>query len=208
MRKKFTDEEKCKLVERYYNGEAATDICIQADVARSIFYTWLKPFKTKNTQSGQIISVNDFFRQNQHIEKLEKVIEVLKKVKCTATSPLQEKLKELSSLHGKYSVHVLCEALDVARGTYYNHIFRNKKDNNIYKTRRLVLSEKIKQIYDDSNQIFGANKIRAILSDQGVAVSSEMVTELMRDMNLFSIGQMPREPTKNSVMNEKMIFSN
>lgn len=82
---------------------------------------------------------------------------------------------------------MLCEALDVPRSTFYNHIFRNKKDNNSYQIRRTQLSERIKQIYEESNQIFGAKKIKAILANQGEVVSDKMVAELMQEMNLYSI---------------------
>jgi transposase InsO family protein len=65
--------------------------------------------------------------------------------------------------------------------------FRNKRDNNSYQIRRTQLSERIKQIYEESNQIFGAKKIKAVLADQGEAVSDKMVAELMQEMNLYSI---------------------
>ncbi len=90
-------------------------------------------------------------------------------------------------LYGQYSVHVLCEVLDVPRGTFYNHIFRNKRDNSSYQIRRTQLSEQIKEIYEESNQIFGARKIKAVLANQGEAVSDKMVAELMQEMNLYSI---------------------
>lgn len=46
------------------------------------------------------------------------MIEILKTVECNVHSPLQEKLCEIEKLHGKYSVHVLCDALNVPRGTF------------------------------------------------------------------------------------------
>lgn len=43
-------------------------------------------------------------------------------------APLQDKLATLERFYNEmsdlYSVHELCEALDVSRGTFYNHIFR------------------------------------------------------------------------------------
>lgn len=57
------------------------------------------------------------------MKKLEEMIEVLKMVNCTVSAPLKEKLSALEPLYGQYSVYVLCEALEVARGTFYNHIF-------------------------------------------------------------------------------------
>ena len=53
--------------------------------------------------------------------------------------------------------------------------------------RRTQLSDKILKIYNDSRQIFGAKKIKAILAEQGEHVSVRMVSELMQEMNLASI---------------------
>ena len=175
------------MVARYRNGESATDICTEIGIARSTFYTWLKPYKTTYTDAGYAVNAAEFIKMKQRLEKLEQKVEVLQKVNCTVSSPLKEKLQELSLLHGQYSVHVLCEALEVPRGTFYNHIFRNKGENNSYQIRRTQLSTLIKQIYEESNQIFGAKKIKAVLANQGEVVSDKMVAELMQEMNLYSI---------------------
>lgn len=184
---KLSKEEKYQLVARYHNGESVSDICMKTGIARSTFYTWLRPYKTTYTDAGYAVSSAEFVKMKKMIEKLEQKVEVLQKVNCTVSSPLKEKLRELSLLHGQYSVHVLCEALEVSRGTLYNHIFRNKGNNNSYQIRRAQLSERIKRIYEESNQIFGAKKIKAVFTNQGEAVSNKMVAELMQEMNLYSI---------------------
>ena len=45
---------------------------------------------------------------------------------CCTKSPLKLKLSELEKQYGKYETHILCDALDVDRGTFLNHIKRNK----------------------------------------------------------------------------------
>ena len=82
---------------------------------------------------------------------------------------------------------MLCDALKVPRGTFYNHILRNKKNNTWYAKRREEFRAKIQQIYDDNNQIFGSGKIRAVMKAEGYQISPEMVRELMRDMGLLSV---------------------
>ncbi len=47
----------------------------------------------------------------------------------------------------------------------------------------------INQIFEVSNQIYGAKKIRAVLIDQGYQVSPELITELMIEMGLESISK-------------------
>ena len=123
------------------------------------------------------------------VVRLENIIEILKSANCTPKSLLKQKLCAAEQFYGKYSVHVICDAFDIPRGTFYNHILRNKKDNTWYAKRKEELRLQIQEIYDESNQIFGAAKIAAVMRDQGVKVSDEMVRTLMRDMGLVSIRQ-------------------
>ena len=87
---------------------------------------------------------------------------------------------------GQYSVHALCEALCVSRGTFYNHIFR-RKEVTAYDKRRAEMKEHIQAAFDESQQRFGANKIAAVLADRGVRTSPKYVAELMREMGLQSV---------------------
>ena len=84
---------------------------------------------------------------------------------------------------------MICEALEIPREIYYNHILRNKKDNAWYAKRREALRIRIQEIYDENYQIFGAEKITALLKSEGLKVSEKMVRELMRDMGIISIRQ-------------------
>lgn len=167
---RWSMEEKQSLVARYQAGESVVEICADTGVARSTFYTWIKPFTTTTTDSGYVVSQQEFIKMKQRIQKLEQKIEILQKVGCTASAPLQEKLQELAKLYGQYIVHALCEALCVSRGTFYNHIFR-RKEVTAYDKRRAEMREHIKMVFDESFQRFGANKIAAVLSEQGIRIS-------------------------------------
>ena len=179
-------EEKQTLVARYRAGESVAEICADSGVARSTFYTWIKPYTVTLTDSGHAVSQQAFIKMKQKLQKLEQMIEILQKVNCTVSAPLQEKLQELARLHGQYSVHALCEALCVSRGTFYNHIFR-RKEVTAYGKRRAEMKEHIQTAFDESQQRFGANKIAAVLADQGVRTSPKYVAELMREMGLQSV---------------------
>lgn len=185
---RLSTEEKQLLVSRYHAGESVAGICADARIARSTFYTWIKPYTAIKTDSGYVVSQQEFIKMKQRIQKLEQKIEILQKVGCTASAPLQEKLQELSKLYGQYSVHALCEALCVSRGTFYNHIFR-RKEVTAYDKRRAEMKEHIKAVFDESQQRFGSNKIAAVLSAQGIPTSPKYVQDLMQEMGLRSITQ-------------------
>ena len=183
---RLSTEEKHTLVTRYHTGESVAEICADAGIARSSFYTWIKAYSVSATNLEHAVSQQELHKMKQRIQKLEQKVEILQKVNCTASAPLQEKLQELAKLYGQYSVHALCEALCVSRGTFYNHIFR-RKEVTAYDKRRAEMRERIKTAFDESHQRFGANKIAAVLSAQGISTSPKYVRELMQEMGLQSI---------------------
>lgn len=186
---KYTDEQKQEVIEWYVNGESVSNIIADSKAPRSTIYSWIKESQNHNTNKKNEVSLKNFRALEKKIVRLETIIEILQNIDCTAISPLDIKLTTLEKLHEQYNVHIICEALKVPRGTFYNYIFRNKRDNTWYSKRREQLRIKIQQIYDDNKQIFGAAKITAIMKEEGYRTSIGMVRELMHDMGLISIWQ-------------------
>lgn len=195
MRCKYTDEEKQKIIDRYISGgEASAGILADTGIPKSTFYSWLKAYKENQVNSKRKpINIRNFHLLENKVVRLEGIIEILQSVTCTAKSPLKERLYAAEQLHGKYNVHMICDALNIPRGTFYNHVFRNKKDNTWYSKRKEELRMRIQEIYDENNQILGAGKIAAIMRNEGAKVSEEMVRTLMRDMGIGSIRQVAKK---------------
>lgn len=176
---KYQEKEKQQFVERYQKGESAISICSQADIPKSTFYLWVNKYRQIVSPGSIAISGSNFARLKQKLEKQENIIAVLKAVNCNPNSPTQEKLQALEALHGQYSIHVLCDALNVPRGTFYNHILRNKRENKSVRLRREKLKILIKEVFEENRQIYGAEKISSVLREQGHIVSRKIVSELM-----------------------------
>ncbi len=189
---RITKEQKEIVVKRYLSGESASAIISDIGISRSTLYLWVKQFRVTKKDNGNIISVVSYKRLQSKVKRLEEIVQIYKTVNCNYNSPLKEKLYALEDLYGQHSVHILCEALDVSRGTFYNHVLRNKKQNTVYVQRKEELREKIQKIYDDSNQIFGAGKIMAVLKEQGVKAGEKTIRLLMRDMGIKVFGRKRR----------------
>lgn len=191
MKSKFTNEEKQAILERYISkSESPTSIIKSVGISKSTFYKWLSDYRTEQAEAKRKgLTLRNFNLLEAKVKRLEGIIEIIKKANVLPNAPLQQKLYAAEKLSGEYSVHMICDALDIARGTYYNHMFRNKKDNTWYAKRREALRIQIQEVFDENSQIFGARKIAAILRNKGVKVSDEMVRELMKDMGLVSIRQ-------------------
>ena len=68
---------------------------------------------------------------------------------------------------------MICDALDFARGTYYNHVLRNKRDNTWYAKRHEEMRIQIQEVFDENHQIFGAEKKTAVLKSKGIKTSTK-----------------------------------
>lgn len=185
---KHSEEAQAQVIKMWQEGKSVLEINKETKVARSTIYRWIKDSAHEPSKPTPLSRRTINLLENK-VKRLEGIIEIIKKSGSSPTAPLKEKLNALAPLYGQYSVHMLCEALDVPRGTFYNHIFRNKRDNTWYAKRREELRVAIQSIYDDNNQIFGAGKITAILKEQGYSTSEETVRRLMHDMGLVSIRQ-------------------
>ena len=191
MRKRHSLKEKENAIKRYVKDrESPLTIIKDIGISKSTFYKWLSEYQNEQKQSDRkILTLRNFKLLEAKIARLEGIIEIIKKANILPNSPLKDKLYAAEIISDDYSVHMLCEALDIPRGTYYNHILRNKRDNTWYAKRRETLREQIQEIYDESNQIFGAAKITAVLRRRDIKSSVNMVRQLMSDMGLVSIRQ-------------------
>ena len=200
--KQISIETKTNIIDRINNGESISELTEATGVARSTIYRWIKAAQSDSENKPvNRKTVNDL---ESKVIRLSTLIEILQKVFDVENLPTRIRLEELEKLYGDYNVHNLCDALMVPRGTFYNHIKRNKRDNSWYAQRRENLREQIQEIYDDNRQVFGSPKVTAVLKSRGVSVSEEMVRRLMQDMGLISF----RESAKDYYDKEKRKHKN
>lgn len=190
---KYSPELRVAVIKSHLvDGQSIAQISTSTGVPRSTLYNWIYQHRQKERSqkdNSQSVTLQNIHRLEAKIQRLKGIISILKTVPCTVHAPLLDRLNAIEQLQGQYSIHMLCEAMDISRGTFYNHIFRNKRDNTWYAKRREELRLQIEEIYDDSKQIFGAQKIAAVLRNKGIKISEHLVRELMQDMGLASIRQ-------------------
>ena len=191
MKSKFTDDEKQAIINRYISkSESPLDIINSVGISKSTFYKWLSDYrKNSGVFNSKSLTMNNFNILENKIKRLETIIEIIRKANIPLNAPLKQKLSAAEILYKHYNIHLVCDALCISRGTFYNHILRNKRDNTWYAKKREALRMQIQEVFDENNQIFGAAKIAAVLRNKGIKVSNQMVRELMKDLGLISIRQ-------------------
>ena len=122
-----------------------------------------------------------------HCEKLENIIQILKICGCTVDAPLIQRYGVIKELSPIYSITTLCDALNIPKGSYYNHIFRNKNGNTLAAQRIKELTPVAEEIYNESKQIFSARKIAAVMNDRGYKTTEKTVAKIMHANGWFSI---------------------
>ncbi|MDR0930326.1 MAG: IS3 family transposase [Clostridiales bacterium] len=185
---KYTNEQKEKALELYASGVSVASVVKECKIPRSTVYGWISA-ENLNGNDELAFTPKNFRMLKTKADKLEQIVAVLKSSDCTLNAPLHEKLKVIKKLYGQYSVHILCEAFSVSRGTFYNYLLRNKNENTTYAKRREVFSKLVKDVHDEFNQILGAKKITAVLNELGHRTTEKYVRSIMQDMGLASIRQ-------------------
>lgn len=185
----YPTELKVKTIRRYEKGESIKALSEELHISQSTLYQWRKEYCSIKTPV-RTYTPAEFDAISRRLQKLEHHMGIIRQSGYLSNVPLQTKLATLEKLYHQpdnpFSVHELCDALDVARGTFYNHIFR-RADKSKYQEEQTQLMLKVKQVFDDSGQRFGAEKIRIILAESGIRVSKKRITAIMQEMGLRSI---------------------
>lgn len=150
MPKQYPEEFKKRIVQTYQSGVAMLDLSQRFHISQSTLYRWIKKYVPMDQGKG-IINQNMFQRQ---YERLEHILQIIRLSGLIDQASRQKRLEILAKLHEQfeqYSVHELCEALNISRGTFYNHIFR-KADRTKYLEEQQALMLQVQQVFDDSKQ--------------------------------------------------------
>ena len=187
MRKNYSQEQKSVIVNSYLSGKTISELNSEFGVSRSTIYKWIDE-SSKCQKPDRKVNMRDYFDLKQQCEQQKVMIEILQNAPCTIAAPLAERYEYILNLSEKYSVNLLCKTMKVAKGSYYNHILRNKKENTKFEEKKRELKPIIEKIFDDSKQIYGASKIHAILKDRGYIVGQNTVADIMHENGWFCIG--------------------
>ncbi len=184
MPKQYSPEFRYQITRSIQNGLPIAEGSQRYHIAQSTIYRWMKDaIPTAEFSNAYYTTLQRKSQRLDHILQIIRLSAIIEKV------PLQRRLEILAQLHEQfeqYSVHELCEALNVSRGTFYNHIFR-KADRTKYIEKQHALMLQVKQIFDDSKQRYGAEKIRVTLAENGIRVGKERIRKIMNELGLVSI---------------------
>ena len=111
----YPTELKVKAIRRYEKGESIKALSQELHVSQSTLYQWRKKYCSIKTPNHTYTPAK-FDAISRRLQKLEHHMEIIRQTGYLSSVPLRP--------DNPFSVHELCDALNVARGTFYNHVFR------------------------------------------------------------------------------------
>ena len=150
----------------YERGVPIAELCRRFGICKSTAYNWIRKYSPIKRTTGRTITAHDYYQLERENRTLRTENEIFRRSGCALSSPLSEKLAAIDRLKSDFTVHMLCQTLDVLKSTYYHHALRSP----VKKQHELVddeLRPLIKQMFVNSRERFGAQKIKFCLQQQG-----------------------------------------
>ena len=164
-KKHYSQSIKDEAVLFYELGHSFAEIQTKYGMAESTFFTWKQKFDKAHPVHAAITTNRAIsHKSKRQLEKLALELEVLRQCPCGSKASIDEKVAAVNALCGRYSIHVLCDALSLPRGTYYNRK-RREGQRTSYEINDEKLKPLIRQIFHDSKNRFGRKPIHHKLAD-------------------------------------------
>lgn len=191
----FSAQEKDKVLREIESSRGSTrEPLARLGISKSTYYGWKAAAEIgRGLRLPTENSPRNFYLVSQALKHQKTTNKILSLAPCSAQAPLSERLAIIDALHNtrNFSVHALCDALDVKRGTYYNYEKRGKvRTGEIwYMQRKGELEKAVERVFTESKQRFGAQKIVDALKAEDIATTRKYVLRIMRDLGLHCIRQ-------------------
>ena len=173
MPNKYPEEIKKQVVQSYKDGQPVSEISKELQIPFGTVYRWIDEYRSCISNDFNFTPAK-FKALSRQLERANHLLRIIQLSKLIDEVPLRKRLETLADIYENetYSVHELCDALNVARGTFYNHIFR-RADRTEYLKKQKELMLLVQQIFDENGQRFGAKKICIILAEHGIRVGTK-----------------------------------
>lgn len=183
-----TSEIKAQAIEMHNTGKSVAAISKELNISESTLRHWFLRYSSTE-QISEEESTQEISRLTAECSRLMKTIDIIKQSGFVNEVSLQRRLEFALNLYNQnagYTARELYEALDIAKGTFYYRL-NHSTEVSEKERAKYALMLKIHEIFEDSNQVFGAEKVRTILAREGIRVSNKRVSALMHEMGLESV---------------------
>ena len=175
---KYTIEFKKQVVEFYLDHHTVKETLQEFHIPESTLFAWKHQYQTRMFEKPRSTKSDSIKHMQHKLDRMKAVLEAQSILKYSPTASNAEKVKAVDSLKGRYSVRVLCDAVSLPRGTYYNRKNREQSPTQ-HEPDDEQLKKLIKDFFDQSEYRLGKKPIKHKLSERGINVAEERISRLM-----------------------------
>ena len=146
--KKISIGKQKRISRLYQEGASITELSRLYDLPKSSIYNWGHKYRT-SPYSIKVVMTHELNNLKRTANRTARELEICQKCLRRLELSPKEKYAFMDSIHGQYSLHEICEAMEVGRGAYYNHL-RAKDKVGQQEIRQAMLREEILAAYDAS----------------------------------------------------------
>ena len=183
-----TPETKAQALVMRSAGKSVATISNELHVAENTLRNWFLSYATPQEIADEQAS-KETSKLSSECLHLQHIIDIIHQSGFLHEVSLQRRLEFALTLYHQntgYTAREIYEALDITKGTFYYRL-NHSSEFSEKEQAKYALMLKIHEIFEDSNQIFGSEKIRAMLAREGIRVSNKRVSSLMRELGLESV---------------------
>ncbi len=180
--KKISISKQKRVARLYQEGASITELSRLYDLPKSSIYNWGHKYRA-SPYSIKVVMTRELNNLKRTASRTARELEICQQ--CLRRLMLSPKTKYafMDDIYGRYSLYEICEAMEMSRGAYYNHL-RAKNKVGQQEARRAMLMEEILAIYDASAHRYGAGRIVEALRQRSIKTSDKTVRELMRELGI------------------------
>ena len=138
-RRKWKADEIQAILKEYEECRSPKAIMEKYGISKSALY-----HLRKKMQADQRIVVKDYTAgqiaaMKRKLATLEEENQIFRRSGCGTSATIDEKISAVEELHSDFSIHAICRTLNLAKGTYYNRLYRTPAET-VFEQRNNELS--------------------------------------------------------------------
>ena len=200
--KHISEFQKHKAFVKYICGYSPQELANELNVHFTTVYrwvsTWQKDLSCRKLTDLSIQDIGEIMTYTEELIDLELSTAIIHESKVMQIIPMEQRINMAVSLLDTYPVSTLCQAFEINLSTLYYHKRTSQSGTKRFNQDDQI-SVAIAEIFEESGNRFGAERIRVQLEKRGIKTSKKRIIRLMQRMGLYNkSAERPYYPSSNT----------
>ncbi len=168
---KYTTAFKIEVVEFYLDHHTVKDTLQKYLISETSLFIWKDQYQRRMFEKPRSTKSDSIKHMQRRIDRMKAVLEAQSILKCSPNATTAEKVNAVDRLKDNYSVKILCDAVNLPYGTYYNRK-RHETYCTIYEKNDELIKPLIKEYLKRVNSVWENVQSNEYLSCEDIVLPS------------------------------------